>query len=115
MSVVILERVKEFMVRLVKDRAFLTQIETSTVDERNKILFASGYNFSKKEFETAVIELIESKERGEFNELTEDEMVVFVGGYVGKKITPQPLYGVVRPPVQPEPVQPMYGVVTMPE
>lgn len=115
MSVGILERVKEFMVRLVKDRAFLAQLENSTIDERNKVLKNAGFEFSKEEFETAIIKIIESKERGEFNELTEDEMVAVVGGYVGTEPVAQPLYGVIAPkPGKPKPIsgpQPMYGVI----
>ncbi|MBV9386203.1 MAG: Nif11-like leader peptide family natural product precursor [Chroococcidiopsidaceae cyanobacterium CP_BM_ER_R8_30] len=120
MSVGILERVKEFMVRLVKDRAFLTQLENSTIDERNKFLKNAGFDFSKEEFETAVIKIMESKERGEFNELTEDEMVAVVGGYVGTGPIAQPLYGVIRwpgsgsEPPGPVHVQPLYGVVASP-
>ena len=116
MSVGILEQVKEFLVRLVKDQTFRTQLENSAIDERNKVLEDAGYKFSKEEFETATIELIESKERGEFNELSEEEMVAVVGGYVGTRPIVQPMYGVTWWPWPIKPidpiVQPMYGVPT---
>jgi len=116
MSVGLLERVKEFLVRLVKDQAFRSQLENSTIDERNKFLQDAGYNFSKEEFETATIQVLDLKEQGKFTQLSEEELVAAVGGLVKNPPHPQPLYGVVRKPWPTNPidnpiVQPMYGVI----
>ncbi|MCU0536684.1 MAG: Nif11-like leader peptide family natural product precursor [Hydrococcus sp. Prado102] len=140
MSANILEKVKEFLLRLVKDEAFRERLQTDSFDEARKILQDDGYNFSKEEFETAAIQLLDLKERGEFHELTEEELVGAVGG-IAKANTnewakkgkwqwcpvlppkkfpkpcscqplpqPQPMYGVVIDPKEPI-IQPMYGVV----
>lgn len=122
MSITILEKVKEFWVRLVKDRSFRDRLANSSVEERNQYLDADGYNFTKEEFETATLEVIESKERGEFNELSEEELTAVVGGYTGdiSKIV-LPMYGVPWWPIdnlpgrpKPNPVpKPLYGAPTI--
>jgi hypothetical protein len=56
MSVNLFERLKEFLVRLVKDQSFRTQLDNGTVEERHEVLKSSGYIFSKEEFETAALE-----------------------------------------------------------
>lgn len=116
MSIGILEKVKEFWVRLVKDQTFRDRLENSSVDERNKFLEAAGYRFTKEEFEAATLEVIESKEQGEFSELSDEELAAVVGGYVGESSgVLQPMYGVPWWPIdQPEPEpkpgpQPLYG------
>ncbi len=85
MSVNLFERLKEFLVRLVKDQSFRTELDNGTVEERQQILKSAGYIFSKEEFETAAIHVLESKERGEFTELTEEELAGVLGGFVGAK------------------------------
>ena len=125
MSLTILETVKEFLIRLVKDEDFRTQLISDKVEDIRKVMADSGYNFSQDEFETAAIEILELKELGHFEELTEEELVGAVGGWrsdwyykylrdpkprpkpLPKPIDPQPLYGVVIDP----PIQAMYGVV----
>jgi predicted ribosomally synthesized peptide with nif11-like leader len=124
MSVSLFERLKEFLVRLVKDQSFRTELDNGTVEERQQILKSAGYIFSKEEFETAAIHVLESKERGEFTELNEEELAGVLGGLVGGKLSfkvPQPLYGVVFPEQETvswsseEPiVQPIYGVIIPP-
>ncbi|MEG4503419.1 Nif11-like leader peptide family RiPP precursor [Microcoleus sp. F6_B4] len=105
MSVNLFERLKEFLVRLVKDQSFRTELDNGTVEERQQILKSAGYIFSKEEFETAAIHVLESKERGEFTELNEEELAGVLGGLgatVGfdfnlssKEPIIQPMYGVV--------------------
>ncbi|MEG4392776.1 Nif11-like leader peptide family RiPP precursor [Microcoleus sp. BROC3] len=101
MSVSLFERLKEFLVRLVKDQSFRTELDNGTVEERQQILKSAGYIFSKEEFETAAIHVLESKERGEFTELNEEELAGVLGGFVGVELSFK----------APQPVQPMYGVV----
>lgn len=122
MSVSLFERLKEFLVRLVKDQSFRTELDNGTVEERQQILKSAGYIFSKEEFETAAIHVLESKERGEFTELNEEELAGVLGGWVGEKYPIiQPMYGVIIdppidiqwPPKPPLP-QPMYGVIIDP-
>jgi hypothetical protein len=47
MSVSLFERLKEFLVRLVKDKSFRTEFDNGTVEERQQILKSAGYIFSK--------------------------------------------------------------------
>jgi predicted ribosomally synthesized peptide with nif11-like leader len=103
MSVNLFERLKEFLVRLVKDQSFRTKLDNGTVEERQQILKSAGYLFSKEEFETAALHVLESKERGEFTELTEEELAGVLGGLASERLSfsfklplpPQPTYGVV--------------------
>lgn len=116
MSLEILEKVKEFLVRLVKDQTFREQLTTDKIEQARKVMQDNGYNFSKEEFETATIEILELKERGEFHELNEGELAAAVGGYAKKPPFIQPLYGVIisEPPIKPIDPQPMYGIVIDP-
>jgi predicted ribosomally synthesized peptide with nif11-like leader len=139
MSLTILEKVKEFLIKLVKDESFRTQLMSDKVEEVRKVMADSGYNFSQEEFETAAIQILDLKELGEFHELSEEELLGAFGGLSELTISEpivQPLYGVViRPPEdgypKPDPkpypkprprpfpcvckppidIQPMYGVI----
>lgn len=138
MSLAIFEKVKEFLVRIVKDEAFRSQLMSEKAEEVKKALENGGYNFSQKEFETAAIQILELKELGEFHDLSEEELLGAFGGLTRisdrivqplygviswppeddhpqpwpkpKPIDPQPMYGIVIDPLDP-PLQPMYGVV----
>lgn len=118
MSLDILERVKTFLIRLVKDEDFRTQLMSNKVEEVKKVMADNGYNFSQQEFETASIKILELKELGEFQDLSEEELVGAVGGWIKrcpKYPIVQPLYGVVEPRPTPSPnPQPMYGIVIKP-
>jgi predicted ribosomally synthesized peptide with nif11-like leader len=118
MSVNLFEKLKEFLVRVVKDQSFRSELDNGTVEERQQILKSAGYIFSKEEFETAAIHVLESKERGEFTELNEEELAGVLGGFVGGSYPIiQPMYGVVTwPPIISWPpkgpiAQPMYGII----
>ena len=112
MSVNLFERLKEFLVRAVKDQSFRTQLDNGTVEERQQVLKKAGYIFSKEEFETAAIRVLESKERGELNDLNEEELAGVLGGFVGGKYPIiQPMYGAILWPPKDWVAQPMYGVV----
>lgn len=117
MSVNLFERLKEFLVRLVKDQSFRTKLDNGTVEERQQILKSAGYIFSKEEFETAAIHVLESKERGEFTELNEEELAGVLGGFVVKEYPIiQPMYGVVIwPPKKLIAQQAKYGAITDPD
>ncbi|MDJ0620891.1 MAG: Nif11-like leader peptide family natural product precursor [Calothrix sp. MO_192.B10] len=80
MSKTIVEKVKDFLVRLVKDESFRTQLTNKKVEEVRKVLAENGYTFSQNEFEKAAIKILEFKELGEFHDLTEEELVGAVGG-----------------------------------
>ncbi|MDJ0796783.1 MAG: Nif11-like leader peptide family natural product precursor [Calothrix sp. MO_167.B12] len=81
MSKTIVEKVKDFLIRLVKDESFRIQLTNKKVEEVKKVLADSGYTFSQNEFEKAAIKILEFKELGEFHDLTEEELVGAVGGY----------------------------------
>ncbi|MUG93683.1 Nif11-like leader peptide family natural product precursor [Scytonema sp. UIC 10036] len=130
MSLEILEKVKEFFIRLVKDESFRAQLMSDKVEKVKKIMTDGGYNFSQDEFEKATIKILELKELGEFHELSEEELVGAVGGLryawppkeypthppyprpypKPRPNDPQPLYGIIVDPLDP-PVQALYGVV----
>ncbi|MBE8965896.1 Nif11-like leader peptide family RiPP precursor [Nostocales cyanobacterium LEGE 12452] len=82
MSLTIFEKVKNFLVRLVKDEAFYTQLMSDKIEEVIRVMEESGYNFSKEEFETASIKILELKERGQFDDLSEEELVGAFGGLI---------------------------------
>lgn len=139
----ILEKVKDFLVKLVKDEAFRTKVMSGKVEDAGKFLQETGYNFSQEEFEIAAIKILELKELGEFNELSEAELVGVVGGIARiapeegvqptyeityppfkwypkpwprplPKPLPQPHYGIIISPLDP-PVQALYGVIVSPD
>lgn len=139
----LLEKVKEFLIRLVKDEVFVQQLQGSETEQTQKILQDAGYSFTQEEFETATIALLDLKEQDEFHELTEAELVGAIGGLINQypiiqpmygvvveppgkyprppypfpwkpPIHPQPMYGVVVSPIDPPVVQPMYGVIISP-
>ncbi|MEB3282202.1 MAG: Nif11-like leader peptide family natural product precursor [Lyngbya sp.] len=128
----ILENVKDFLVRLVKDTNFREQLQNNVAERAQQFLQDQGYTFSQEEFETASIQLLDLKERDEFHELTEAELTGAIGGWMKKgrpgywrPIKPiedpivQPLYGVIVDEPIDEPIddpilQPMYGVVVEP-
>ncbi|GAB4530056.1 MAG: hypothetical protein Tsb0014_12490 [Pleurocapsa sp.] len=132
MSLTILEKVKEFLIRLVKDEAFRTQLTTNQIEDARKVMADNGYNFSQDEFETAAIEILKFKELGHFEELSEAELIGAIGGLTYSEPIIQPMYGVIveppedeypRPYPKPRPrprpcfckppidIQPMYGVI----
>ncbi|MEH2289749.1 Nif11 family protein [Nostoc sp.] len=97
MSLTIFEKVKEFIIRLVKDEAFYTQLMNDKIDEVIKVMEEGGYNFSQEEFETASIKILELKELGQFDDLSEEELVGAFGGLTNA--VAQPLYGVIVSPL----------------
>ncbi|MDJ0620892.1 MAG: Nif11-like leader peptide family natural product precursor [Calothrix sp. MO_192.B10] len=80
MSNTIVEKVKDFLVRLVKDESFRAQLTNKKVEEVRKVMAENGYTFSQNEFEKAAIKILEFKELGEFHDLTEKELIGAVGG-----------------------------------
>ena len=98
MSVNLFERLKEFLVRLVKDQSFRTELDNGTIEERQQILKSAGYIFSKEEFETAALHVLEAKERGEFTDLNEEELAGVLGGFVGRGHSPVQVYGSISDP-----------------
>ncbi|WP_414516504.1 Nif11-like leader peptide family RiPP precursor [Nostoc sp. PCC 9305] len=97
MSLTIFEKVKDFLVRLVKDEAFYTQLMSDKIEEVIKVMEEGGYNFSKEEFETASIKILELKELGQFDDLSEEELVGAFGGFISIN---QP---VIKPPLITQP------------
>ena len=132
MSLAIFDKVKEFIIRIVKDEDFRTQLMSDKIDEVIKLMEEGGYDFSQEEFETASIKILELKELGQFDNLSEEELVGAFGGLTSTNIPiAQPLYGIVvsppeecvKPPIKwiPRPLpkpfpqpQPMYGIILNP-
>lgn len=117
----ILEKVKEFLIRLVKDSTFITQLQQRSVDQVQAFLQDAGYDFSQDEFESATLQILDLKEQNQFHELSEAELVGAVGGWLRlypkypgwfpKKPRRFPIGG---GPIGDPIAQPMYGVVIEP-
>jgi predicted ribosomally synthesized peptide with nif11-like leader len=104
-------KIKEFLIRIVKDDEFRASIEAQPKpEEQSKLLKESGYTFTSSEFDSAAIKILELSEQGLFTELDESELVAVMGGHtpIGdtwcwRKPKPcgdvvVPLYGVSIPP-----------------
>jgi hypothetical protein len=114
MSENIFSKFKEFIVRLIKDQDFRTTLEQTETSKRTEFLANQGYSFTTELFEAGAIELMSSQQKGEFTDVSEEELAGVFGGYVGTPII-QPMYGVIwwpwPRPIKPIDHQPMYGVV----
>jgi len=91
MSREILEKVKSFLVQLVKDESFRNQLMSEKVEDVKKIMADGGYQFSRDEFETAAIQILELKELGQFQDLTEDELMGAIGGFTVSGFSKNPI------------------------
>ena len=75
------DKIKEFLVRIVKDDEFRTSVEArSTPAEQSQLLKESGYDFTPSEFDAAAIKILELAEQGLFTDLSESELVAVTGG-----------------------------------
>ena len=112
MSREILEKVKSFLVQLVKDESFRNQLMSEKVEDVKKIMADGGYKFSRDEFETAAIQILELKELGQFQDLTEDELVGAIGGFTVSGFSKNPIDIDVDIDIDKNLpiIQPMYGI-----
>ncbi len=109
------DKVKEFLVRIVKDDEFRTSVAAQKNPEnRSQLLQESGYTFTPSEFDSASIKILELAEQGLFTDLNDNELVAVMGGAFTGRI--QPVYGVSIPPFDEIPgrVHPVYGVPVPP-
>jgi hypothetical protein len=109
-------KVREFVVRLIKDGEFRSTLEQTEASKRTDYLAEQGYSFTTEFFEAGAIELMSAQQSGEFNEVSEEELAGVFGGYMGKLPIIQPMYGVIWwpiDPIRPRPIgpQPLYGVI----
>jgi hypothetical protein len=76
-----LEKLKEFVVRLVKDEEFRTELENQPSEQaQTKVLEELGYNFTLPDVEAGAIKILELAEQGLFNDLNEGELTAVFGG-----------------------------------
>jgi hypothetical protein len=76
-----LEKLKEFVVRLVKDEEFRTDLANQPSEEdQTKVLEELGYNFALADVEAGAIKILELAEQGLFNDLNEGELTAVFGG-----------------------------------
>jgi predicted ribosomally synthesized peptide with nif11-like leader len=104
------DKVKEFLVRIVKDDEFRTSVASqSTPADRSQLLKESGYTFTPSEFDSASIKILELAEQGLFTDLNDNELVAVMGGAFTGRV--QPVYGISIPPFHemPDRVRPVYG------
>ena len=95
------------------------------IEDIKKNMADGGYHFSQAEWETVAIKILALKESGEFEDLSEEELVGAFGGLttISKFKGLQPMYGVIywppeeypkpHPKPWPQP-QPLYGIVINP-
>jgi hypothetical protein len=89
------DRIKEFVVRLVRDESFLANLDQkSTPEEQEEFLQQSGYSFSPTDLDSAAIKILELAEQGKFTDLNEDELVAVFGGQTNTNNLIQPMYGI---------------------
>jgi len=109
-----LEHVKAFYDRLENDEAFRNQIQqVQSKEECSQIVKQAGYEFTQHELEEYTLLVLESaNDEDELQDLDEKELAGVIGGamnsIIGNRPIIQPLYGVVWPPID---IQPMYGVI----
>jgi predicted ribosomally synthesized peptide with nif11-like leader len=110
------DKVKEFLVRIVKDDEFRTSVAAQkNPEDRSQLLQESGYTFTPSEFDSASIKILELAEQGLFTDLNDNELVAVMGGAFMGRV--QPVYGVSIPPIfheMPGQVRPVYGVPVPP-
>jgi predicted ribosomally synthesized peptide with nif11-like leader len=74
-------KIKEFLVRIVKDDEFRASVAAQpNPEEQSRLLKESGYTFTSSEFDSAAIEILELAEQGLFTELSESELSAVMGG-----------------------------------
>ncbi len=111
-----LDKIKEFLVRLVKDDDFRDRVEQQpTPEAQESFLAQSGYSFSALDLDSAAIKILELAEQGQFTDLNEGELIAVFGGQTTPTFTTSPisppamaLYGVSIPPqdLHPAPITP---------
>jgi predicted ribosomally synthesized peptide with nif11-like leader len=109
------DKVKEFLVRIVKDDEFRTSVAAQKNPEnRSQLLQESGYTFTPSEFDSASIKILELAEQGLFTDLNDNELVAIMGGAFTGRV--HPVYGISIPPFHemPDRVRPVYGVPVPP-
>jgi predicted ribosomally synthesized peptide with nif11-like leader len=78
------DKIKELLVRIVKDDKFRTSVESQpTLEDRSQLLKESGYSFTQSEIDSASIKILELAEKGLFSDLDDCELVAVMGGYGG--------------------------------
>jgi predicted ribosomally synthesized peptide with nif11-like leader len=100
----VFSRLKQFVVQLFQDDQFRHQLGSASSEERVKLLEQLGYNFSQQEWEVGMLQILDARERDEFEDLTDEQLVALAGAGIDD-VTIVPLYGV---PVDPDPHYPSY-------
>ena len=77
-----IENAKSFYVRATRDEEFRTQLEqTATVEERQQIIQAAGFEFTDEEWETAKEQILAASDLNE-GELSDAELTSVSGGSI---------------------------------
>jgi len=112
-----LENVQAFYVRVANDETFQAQLQDiSSKDEASRIVNDAGYDFTQEEFEEYTTQLLESTTSEDlFSDLDEKELETVFGGFNPSSNTQPPHFKWWWPSKpQPQPIQPLYGVVAPP-
>jgi hypothetical protein len=98
----VFNRLKNFLVQLIQDDQFRNQLANTPDSEKEQFLGQFGYRFSQQEWELGMLQILDARERDEFEDLTDEQLTALAGAGVNDVIV-RPLYGV---PVDPDPVYP---------
>jgi hypothetical protein len=123
----VFNRLKKFVVQLFQDDQFRHQLATASEEEKLNLLEHFGYRFSQQEWESGMLQILDAKERDEFEELDDEQLAALAGaGLDSSGIIAVPAYGIpvhdpsgdltckrwwtCLPYHEPYPPQTMYGV-----
>jgi hypothetical protein len=86
-----LDKLKEFVVRIIKDEEFRTELENQPSEQAQaKILEKLGYNFALPDVEAGAVKILELAEQGLFKEVSESELATVFGGLTATGIGSKP-------------------------
>jgi predicted ribosomally synthesized peptide with nif11-like leader len=92
----VFNRLKKFVVQLFQDDQFRYHLATASEEERLKLLEQLGYRFSQQEWESGMLQILDAKERDEFEELNDEQLAALAGAGLAAspEIIAVPMYGI---------------------
>ncbi len=108
----VFNRLKKFVVQLFQDDQFRYQLASASDEEKATLLEQLDYHFSQQEWESGMLQILDAKERDEFEELSEEQLAALAGAGLKPSDLAFPMYGIGVPhPIDdwnpPHPVDPL--------